>query len=115
MQGQGPRTPQIDPPASGAGWFSNRRSIVVGTLEFAVSAALLGLIVARLDIAEIKQRVGQLSFTSALVVAGLMLVRAIRRRREYAIRLAIGARRGAILRQSFLEGLLLSVAGGLLA
>ena len=47
-------------------------------------------------------------------VAGLMLVRAIRRRREYAIRLAIGARRGTILRQSFLEGLLLSVAGGLL-
>jgi predicted permease len=47
-------------------------------------------------------------------VAGLLLVRAIRRRREYAVRLALGARAGAILRESMCEGLLLSVAGGLL-
>jgi predicted permease len=47
-------------------------------------------------------------------VAGLLLVRAIRRRREYAVRLAIGARPIVILRQSLLEGLLLSAAGGLL-
>ncbi len=47
-------------------------------------------------------------------VAGLLLVRAIRRRREYAVRLALGARSGAILRESVCEGLILSVAGGLL-
>src|ERR1700719_3010563 len=47
-------------------------------------------------------------------VAGLLLVRAIRRRREYAVRLALGARIGAVIRESVLEGLLLSVAGGLL-
>jgi putative ABC transport system permease protein len=47
-------------------------------------------------------------------VAGLLLVRAIRRRREFAVRLALGARSGAILRESVLEGLLLSLAGGLL-
>ncbi|HTB98687.1 MAG TPA: ABC transporter permease [Terracidiphilus sp.] len=47
-------------------------------------------------------------------VAGLLLVRSIRRRREYALRLALGARSSAILRESVLEGLLLSVAGGLL-
>jgi putative ABC transport system permease protein len=47
-------------------------------------------------------------------VAGMMLVRAIRRRREYAVRLALGARSSAILGQSVLEGLLLSLAGGLL-
>ena len=47
-------------------------------------------------------------------VAGLLLVRAIRRRREYAVRLALGARSGVILRESIFEGLLLSVAGGLL-
>lgn len=47
-------------------------------------------------------------------VAGLLLVRAIRRRREYAVRLALGARSGAIIRESIFEGLLLSLAGGLL-
>ena len=47
-------------------------------------------------------------------VAGLLLVRAIRRRREYAVRLALGARTTAILRESVCEGLLLSLAGGLL-
>ena len=47
-------------------------------------------------------------------VAGLLLLRAIRRRSEYAIRLALGARSGAIIRQSVLEGLLLGVTGALL-
>lgn len=47
-------------------------------------------------------------------VAGLLLVRAIRRRSEYAVRLALGARSGAILRQAMLEGLLLGVTGALL-
>ena len=47
-------------------------------------------------------------------VAGMMLVRAIRRRREYAVRLALGARTAAILRESVLEGVILSVAAGLL-
>jgi predicted permease len=47
-------------------------------------------------------------------VAGLLLVRAIRRRREYAVRLALGARSSAIIRQSMFEGLLCSVTGGLL-
>lgn len=47
-------------------------------------------------------------------VAGLLLVRAIRRRREYAVRLALGARSGVILRETFLEGLILSGCGGLL-
>ena len=46
--------------------------------------------------------------------AGLLLVRAIRRRREYAVRLALGARSSVILRESIVEGLLLSLAGGLL-
>jgi putative ABC transport system permease protein len=47
-------------------------------------------------------------------VAILMLVRAIRRRREYAVRLALGARAGAMIREALAEGLLLSAAGGLL-
>lgn len=47
-------------------------------------------------------------------VAGLLLVRAIRRRREYAVRLALGARSGVVILESVFEGLLLSTAGGLL-
>lgn len=45
-------------------------------------------------------------------VAGLLLVRAIARRRDYAIQVALGASSGAILRQSVLGGLVLGVAGG---
>jgi len=47
-------------------------------------------------------------------LAGLMLVRAIRRQREVAVRLALGARASALVRQAMLESLLLSVSGGLL-
>jgi predicted permease len=47
-------------------------------------------------------------------LAGLMLVRAIRRQREVAVRLALGARAIALLRQAILESLVLSVSGGLL-
>src|SRR5947209_6304234 len=47
-------------------------------------------------------------------VAGLLLVRAIRRRREYAVRLALGAGSGVILREAMFEGLVLSLAGGLM-
>lgn len=47
-------------------------------------------------------------------VAGLLLVRAIRRRREYAVRLALGASSGVIIRESLLAGVLLSLVGGLL-
>jgi putative ABC transport system permease protein len=45
-------------------------------------------------------------------VAILVLVRAVRHRREYAVRLALGARPGVILRGSVLEGLILSFCGG---
>jgi putative ABC transport system permease protein len=47
-------------------------------------------------------------------LAGLLLVRAIRRRREMALRLALGASGFALLRQAVLESLVLSMSGGLL-
>ena len=46
-------------------------------------------------------------------LAGLLLVRSIRRRREIAVRLALGARAGALLRQAVVESMVLSLAGGM--
>jgi predicted permease len=47
-------------------------------------------------------------------LAGLLLVRAIRRRHEMAVQMALGAPIRVILRQSVIETLLISMAGGLL-
>ena len=47
-------------------------------------------------------------------LAGLLLVRAIRRRREIAVRRALGAPAGVLLREAVLESLALSVTGGAL-
>jgi putative ABC transport system permease protein len=47
-------------------------------------------------------------------LAGLLLVRAIRRKREIAVRLALGASSTTLLWQAILESLVLSVSGGLI-
>ena len=47
-------------------------------------------------------------------LAGLLLVRAIRRRRETAVRLALGSSAGTLMRQAVLESAMLSLCGGLL-
>jgi len=47
-------------------------------------------------------------------LAGLLLVRAIRRRREIAVRLALGSSAATLLRQALLESLVLSVTGGVI-
>lgn len=43
-----------------------------------------------------------------------MLVRSIRRRREIAVRLALGARAATLLRQAIVESVVLSIAGGMI-
>ena len=47
-------------------------------------------------------------------LAGLLLVRSIRRRREIAVRLALGARAATLLRQAIVESMVLSLAGGVI-
>jgi predicted permease len=53
-------------------------------------------------------------FIACANLAGLLLVRIIRRRREISVRLALGASGADVVRQSLVEALMLSVGGGLL-
>jgi predicted permease len=83
-----------------------RRTIDVPLGEWAVG--ILTPLAATLMVA-----VGLVLLVACTNLANLMLARSSSRRHELAVRLAMGASRGRVIRESLVEGVMLAAAGGL--
>jgi putative ABC transport system permease protein len=81
------------------------KSLVVPLQEQMVGSARRGLLTLAAAVASVLLLLG-------VNLAGLLLARASDREREAALRTALGASRGRVLRQLVIENLLLAVAGG---
>lgn len=94
---------EVEYPASNAGWGVIVRSAqdqTVGRIRPALLLLFAG--------------VGLLLLMATVNVANLMLSRSLERRNEYATRVALGAGRARMIRQSLVESLLLTAVGGAL-
>jgi len=90
-------------PASNSGWGLFARSLEAYVSKDSRAVMLTAL-----------AAVGLVLLLACVNVAGLMLVRATGRRRQFAVRIALGARLPSILRESLYEALLIAAAGGVL-
>jgi len=102
--------------AAGAAYTDTRdkdRTVIVRPLaRLGISDAPMSDSELRIPSILLLSMAGVILLIASLNVANMMLARGTARRKEIAIRVALGAGRAAIVRQLFTEGLLLALLGG---